>query len=112
MDMAKTRKATGSVKEKKTRQKIKAEIKRRLQQAKKKIKWLEAQLKSPKNRARVKAEIEKAKKKLAVLKIKYKEQEKKALEYTQNNPKKALAVTAAIGVLAGTVIAAFLRRKK
>jgi ElaB/YqjD/DUF883 family membrane-anchored ribosome-binding protein len=97
--------------DKKNQARIKAQVEKALKEGKAKIEWLEKQMKDPENHAKVRAEIAKAKAQLNDMKAKYKEKEKKAVEYTKANPKKALAVAAAAGILAGTLMGAFKKRR-
>ena len=97
--------------DKQTQARIKAEVERLLKEGRKQIDWLETQMRDPKNHERVRAEIEKARAQFDELKTKYKAKEKQAVEFTKANPKKALAVAAAAGVLAGTLMGAFKKRK-
>ncbi len=93
-------------------QKAKVAVKKSLEKAMAKIKEVEKKLKDPRTRERARAELVKLKAQVRQLKLKYRQAEKKALRYTQENPKKALAIAAGIGVLAGALLAALASRKK
>jgi ElaB/YqjD/DUF883 family membrane-anchored ribosome-binding protein len=91
--------------------KIKKQIAEKLAVGRKKIQELEKYVRSGEAGEKITAELKKAKAQLEVLKEKYKESEEKALEYVHENPKKALLIAAAVGVVAGAVLSA-LRSEK
>ncbi len=91
--------------------KMKKKIMEKLAAGKKKIQDLEKYIRSGEAGEQVSVELKKAKAQLEKLKAQYKETEKKAVEYVQANPKKALVAAAAVGILAGTLLAA-LRSSK
>ncbi|MDD5686472.1 MAG: DUF883 C-terminal domain-containing protein [Elusimicrobia bacterium] len=84
--------------------KLKSEIKKKIEQGRKKIVQAERWIKDEKNQKKIMAKIGQLKKKV-------KEEEKKAVSYAQENPARALAIATGIGVLAGALLAS-LRRKK
>jgi len=83
----------------------------RLKETMNHIKRLEKKLKDPKTRAQVRAEIARLKTRYRHLKLEYQKADRKAVRYTQKNPRKALAIAAAVGVLAGTLFSAFKKKK-
>ncbi len=91
--------------------KLKKQIMEKLAMGKKKIQDLEKAVRSGEAGEQITQELKKAKVQLEKLKEQYKQSEAKALEYVHENPKKALLAAAAVGILAGTVIAA-LRSSK
>jgi len=101
-----------SLKDRRNMQKAKTAVKESLKKAMAKIKQVEKKLKDPRTRERARAELIKLKARVRKLKADYRRAEKKAVHYTQENPKKALAIAAAVGVLAGTLLAALTSRKK
>lgn len=56
--------------------------------------------------------IKKGKAKLTKWKGQFQDGEKKAVAFTKSNPRKALAVAAAAGIVAGTTLAMLRRKKK
>ncbi len=91
--------------------KMKKQIMEKLAVGKKKIQDLEKYIRTGEAGEQISVELKKAKVQLEKLKEQYKQTESKALEYVQANPKKALLAAAAVGILAGTVLAA-LRSSK
>jgi ElaB/YqjD/DUF883 family membrane-anchored ribosome-binding protein len=91
--------------------KVKAAVKEKLKAAMAKIRQVEKKLKDPRTRERARAELAKLKAKVRQLKAKYRQAERKAVRYTQENPKKALAIAAGIGLLAGALLAVASRKK-
>ena len=92
--------------------KVKSQIQKHLSQGKSKLIWLERQIMDEKNRQKLKAEFEKTKEKLVKLKKKFDHYEEKAVLYTEKNPKKALAMAIAAGILAGTLWNSFHKKKQ
>ncbi len=86
--------------------KMKKQIMEKLAVGKKKIQDLEKYIRTGDAGEQITVELKKAKVQLEKLKGQYKESEAKALGYVHENPKKALLAAAAVGILAGTVMAA------
>lgn len=91
---------------KETQAKIKKQITEKLAAGRQKIQDLEKYIRTGEAGEQISVELKKAKAQLETLKAKYKENEEKALEYLHENPKKALLIAAAVGVVAGTVLSA------
>ena len=85
-------------------------IQERLKQGKIKLIRLERQITGKNNRQKLKAKIEGMNVTLARLKKKFAHYEEKAVQYTQKNPKKALAIATAAGILAGSLWGSFRTR--
>lgn len=83
--------------------KFKNEIQKHLKDGKAKLNWLETQINSDKNRAKIEEKIDNAKEQINHLKETFVEFEKKAVHYTEKNPKKALAIATTAGILAASV---------
>ncbi len=83
----------------KVSKKVHSEIHKHLNQGKTKLVWLEKQLEEKKDQ-------------VASLKKKFDEYEGKVSDYTAKNPKKALAIASAAGVLVTAVWSSFRGSKK
>ncbi len=92
-------------------EKIKDQISKHLSQGNEKLIWLENQIKDEKNHKKLQMKLEDAKKKIAHLKKTYVEFEKKAVHYTEENPKKALAIATVAGILAASLWNSFQRKE-
>jgi ElaB/YqjD/DUF883 family membrane-anchored ribosome-binding protein len=92
-------------------QNLKNEIQKHLSQGKEKLDWLENQITDEKNHKHLQMKLEEAQKKIAELKKNYTEFEKKAVHYTEKNPKKALAIATVAGILAASLWNAFQRKE-
>jgi ElaB/YqjD/DUF883 family membrane-anchored ribosome-binding protein len=79
--------------------KVHSEINKHLNEGKNKLMWLEKQ-------------VAEKKQKLASMKKRFDEYEEKAEQYVQKNPKKALAMAVAAGVLVTAVASSFRSSKK
>ncbi len=90
---------------------IKEKIKKHLIAGKEKLRWLENQIGDEKNHKNLRLKLDEAKEKIAHLKRKYDEFEKKAVHYTEKNPKKALAIATVAGILAASLWSAFQDKK-
>jgi ElaB/YqjD/DUF883 family membrane-anchored ribosome-binding protein len=86
-------------------------IQKHLKRGKIKLIRLERELTSGNRRQKLKAEFEKMKVTLVKLKNKFAHYEKMAVQYTQQNPKKALALASAAGILAGSLWSSFRTRR-
>ncbi|MGH7738859.1 MAG: hypothetical protein ACREL1_01815 [bacterium] len=85
--------------------KLKKQVVAKLSQGRAKIKQLEKKIRSGQAGREIAVELKKAKAQLEKLKGKYREHEKKALNYIEHNPKKALLTAAVVGAVAGTILA-------
>jgi ElaB/YqjD/DUF883 family membrane-anchored ribosome-binding protein len=113
MGMKKRMKKFGrDLQDRRKQEKVKKAVKASLKKAMIKIRQVERKLKDPRTRERAKTEMARLKAKVCILKTDYKKAERKAVRYTQENPKRALAIAAAVGVLAGTLLSAFRSVKK
>ncbi len=90
---------------------LKSQTLKYLKEGKNKIMLLEKQILSGKKAAKILKEAEKAKLRLEKAKITFDEYEKKAEAYIEKNPKKAVAIAAAAGVLAGSIWMALGKKK-
>jgi ElaB/YqjD/DUF883 family membrane-anchored ribosome-binding protein len=90
---------------------IQEKIQEHLNQGREKLAWLENQINDEKNHQKLQFELEEAKKKIAGLKKTYTEFEEKAVNYTEKNPKKALAIATVAGILAASLWNAFQKKK-
>jgi ElaB/YqjD/DUF883 family membrane-anchored ribosome-binding protein len=90
--------------DKKTQAKIKVQVQKGFEQGRKKIKEIWAQVQDKENQEKVMAKIKSMEKK-------YEAYEKKAVAYTEKNPEKALAISAAAGMLVGTLWGALHRKR-
>jgi ElaB/YqjD/DUF883 family membrane-anchored ribosome-binding protein len=90
--------------DKKTQAKIKVQVEKGFEQGRKKISKIWAQVKDKENQEKVIAKIKRMEKK-------YEAYEKRAVVYTEKNPEKALAISAAAGILVGAIWGAFYRKK-
>lgn len=91
---------------------MKNQIQKHLSEGKSKLIWLESQITDEKKRKKLITEFEKTKEKLVKMKKKFDQYEEKAVQYTEKNPKKALAMASAAGLLAGTLWASFHGKKQ
>jgi ElaB/YqjD/DUF883 family membrane-anchored ribosome-binding protein len=89
--------------DKKEQQKLKNQVQKHLSQGKSKLIWLEKKGAD---------DIERSKNSLHKLKEKFDGYEQKALHYVEENPKKALVMATAAGVLAGAFLDSFRKKKK
>jgi hypothetical protein len=90
---------------------LKDEIQRHLAQGKTKLKWLEDQINDEKNHEKLKAQVENVKEKVTELKETFVRFEKKAVDYTEKNPKKALAMATTAGLLAASLWNSFQKKE-
>jgi len=90
---------------------IKEKIHKHLTQGREKLTWLENQIRDKKNHATLQLKLEEAKEKIAHLKETYDRFEKKAIHYTEKNPKKALVIASVAGILAASLWNAFQKKK-
>ncbi|HET9869941.1 MAG TPA: hypothetical protein VFR02_05535 [bacterium] len=104
--------ATMKFPDKAAQAKLRKQVAQKLAQGRSKIQELEKKIRSGEAGREITAELKKAKAKLEKLKAQYKVQEKKAMDYVQKNPKKAVLAAAAVGLLAGAVLAALKSSKK
>jgi ElaB/YqjD/DUF883 family membrane-anchored ribosome-binding protein len=88
---------------KKEQQRLKDQVQKHLSQGKSKLILLEKKGAD---------DFERSQKNLHKLKEKFNGYEQKALHYVEENPKKALAIAAAAGVLAGALLGSFRKKKK
>ena len=91
--------------------KLKSRILKYLKDGKNKLLLLENRVKSDKNYKKLKDTVGRSQKKLEQAKQTYDKYEKKAEKYIEENPKKAVAMAAAAGILAGSLWAAFHEKK-
>ena len=92
-------------------EKMKDQIREHLSLGKEKLIWLENQIKDEKNHEKLQMKLEDARKKVTKLKETYDRFEKKAVHYTEKNPKKALAIATVAGILAASLWNAFQRKE-
>ncbi len=78
---------------------------------KSKLLLMEHRIMDEKNQEKLTAEFEKAKKNLLQLKKKFVKYEEKAVHYTEKNPKKALALASAAGILVTALWISFRKKK-
>jgi ElaB/YqjD/DUF883 family membrane-anchored ribosome-binding protein len=97
--------------EKEMKEKLKNQIQKHLSQGKEKLTWLENQISDEKNHKKLKLKLEEAQKKIAHLRETYNDFEKKAVHYTEENPKKALAIASVAGILVASLWNAFHQKK-
>src|ERR1700678_817818 len=90
---------------------IQEKIQKHLDQGREKLAWLENQISDKKNHQKLQLKLEEAKEKIAGLKKTYTEFEKKAVDYTEKNPKKALAIATVAGILAASLWNSFQHKK-
>ena len=98
--------------DKAAQEKIKKQVAEKLAQGREKMKELERKIQSGEAREEITAGLKRAKAELKKLKAQYGKHEKRALDYAKKNPKRALLAAAAVGILAGTVLAALRSSKK
>jgi hypothetical protein len=91
--------------------KLKGQILKYLKDGKDKLVLLEDRFKDGKNYKKLKDMADRSGKKLAQAKRSFDEYEKKAERYIEKNPKKAVAMAAAAGLLAGTLWSSFHGKK-
>jgi ElaB/YqjD/DUF883 family membrane-anchored ribosome-binding protein len=92
-------------------EKLKEKIRKHLSRGKEKLEWLENQVNDEKNHKKLKVKWEDAKEKIADLKETFDRFEKKAVDYTEKNPKKALAIASVAGILAASLWSSFQQKK-
>ena len=92
--------------------KFKHQILKYLKDGKNKLLLLEDQIEDGKNYKKLLEEVERSKKKLQEAKRNFDKYEKKAEHYIAKNPKKAIAMAAAAGVLAVGLWSAFKGKKQ
>jgi ElaB/YqjD/DUF883 family membrane-anchored ribosome-binding protein len=97
--------------EKDMKEKLKNQIQKHLSLGKEKLTWLENQISDEKNHKKLQLKLEEAQKKIAHLRETYNRFEKKAVHYTEKNPKKALAIASVAGILAASLWNAFQQKK-
>ena len=90
---------------------IKNQIQKHLSRGKSKLMLLERQILGEKNGQKLKDEFAKGKEKLAQFKKTFDRYEQKAVRYTEENPKKALAMAGAAGILAGVIWSSFRKKE-
>jgi ElaB/YqjD/DUF883 family membrane-anchored ribosome-binding protein len=95
----------------KNEKEIKEKIKKHLSDGNEKLRWLENQVNDEKNHQYLRLKLEEAKAKIVKLKKTYAGFEKKAVHYTEKNPKKALAIAGAAGLLAASLWNVFQGQK-
>jgi predicted nucleic acid-binding Zn-ribbon protein len=91
---------------------LKKKIQKHLDRGNSRLVWLEGKISNDKNRQTLKEEFSKAKDKLAGLRKKFNHYQEKAEQYTQKNPKKALAMATTAGLLAGGLLASLRGKNK
>ena len=90
---------------------LRDEIQKHLTQGKTKLDWLENQLNDEKNHQKLQAQVENVKEKVTDLKETFSRFEQKAVQYTEKNPKKALALATTAGLLAASLWNTFQKKK-
>jgi ElaB/YqjD/DUF883 family membrane-anchored ribosome-binding protein len=90
---------------------FKDEIQKHLAQGKAKLNWLETQIADEKNHQKLQAQLENVKEKVTELKETFIRFEKKAVDYTEKNPKKALAMATTAGLLAASLWNSFQKKE-
>jgi hypothetical protein len=90
---------------------VKDQIKGLLTQGKSKLLLMEHRIMDEKNGEKIKVEFEKTKKNLLQLRKKFLKYGEKAVHYTEKNPKKALALASAAGVMVTALWIAFRKKK-
>jgi ElaB/YqjD/DUF883 family membrane-anchored ribosome-binding protein len=99
------------LREKSSGGKLKEQTLRYLKEGKNKLLLLETKLKGGKNYQNLRDGVRRSKIKLLKAKQTFDKYEKKAEEYIEKNPKKAVAIAAAAGVLAGSLWSALKTKK-
>jgi ElaB/YqjD/DUF883 family membrane-anchored ribosome-binding protein len=79
------------------------QVQKHLSLGKSQLAWLESKLLDEKYIQKLKDEFDKSKVKLTKLKDRFNDYEEKAAQYIDENPKKALAMATAAGVLVGNL---------
>jgi ElaB/YqjD/DUF883 family membrane-anchored ribosome-binding protein len=97
--------------DKRTQERVKAEIEKGLGKAKELIEKAEKELKDPENQARLENDLRDAKAKIEKVRLEFKVHKARAVTYTKAHPEKALAAAAAAGALAGVILAAMKRKR-
>ncbi len=90
--------------------KLKDQIQKHLTEGKSKLIWLENLFTGEKNQEKIKTGFDQSKEKFITLKKRFVEFEEKAVHYTEKNPKKALAIAGAAGLLVGTLWNSFQKK--
>jgi ElaB/YqjD/DUF883 family membrane-anchored ribosome-binding protein len=91
--------------------KIKNQVSKYLKETKGRLLMLENQITSRKDFKKLQDKVIRAKKNLKEARQTFDKYEKKASEYIEKNPKKAIAMAVAAGVLAGTIWSTFNGKK-
>ena len=104
-------KKIGLGKDKSGAEKLKAQMLGHLKEGKSKILLFERKILGGKNRQKVMEGVESSKKKFQEAKLNFENYEKMAERYIEKNPKKAVAMAAAAGVLAGSLWSALKGKK-
>jgi ElaB/YqjD/DUF883 family membrane-anchored ribosome-binding protein len=92
-------------------EKLKNKVVKYLKEGKNKLLLLEDRISGGKNVEKLMGEVGLSKKKLLKAKQTFEKYEKKAEQYIEKNPKKAVAIAAAAGVLVGGLLSAFKGKK-
>lgn len=99
------------IQDKENQKRVKEEIKRRLQQGREAIDRIEKELHDPENLARMENKVREAREKLKKAKAQFDKKKAQAMNYTKENPEKALVVAAAAGALVGALWTVLKRKK-
>jgi ElaB/YqjD/DUF883 family membrane-anchored ribosome-binding protein len=90
---------------------LKDEIQKHLAQGKAKLHWLEDQINDEKNHEKLKVQVENVKEKVTELKETFTRVEQEVVQFTEKNPKKALAMATAAGLLAASLWNSFQKKE-
>lgn len=97
--------------DKENQRRVKEEVERRLRQGREAIERIEKELKDPENRARLENKLREAQEKFKKTKAQFDKKKAQAMNYTKDNPEKALVVAAAAGALVGALWMVLKRKK-
>ena len=97
--------------DKENQRRVKEEIERRLKQGREAFDRIEKELKDPENEARLDNKLFDAREKLRKAKAEFTKKKTEAVNFTRDNPEKALVVAAAAGALAGALWTVLKRKK-
>lgn len=93
------------------RRKVRERIEKLLKEGKDTLLELEKRYNTPENRAKIEAKVKEAEAKLQRAKEEFKKRKKEAVDYTQQNPEKALVAALAAGAVVGALWKTFHRKK-
>jgi ppGpp synthetase/RelA/SpoT-type nucleotidyltranferase len=97
--------------DKKNRQRVEEEIRKRLKQAQEAFDRIEKDLKDPETQARMENKLREASAKLKKAKAEFTKKKAEVVSYAKEHPEKALVAAAATGAVAGALWMAFRGKK-